>query len=254
MDTQDLVGRRAHVTGAAHGIGLAVARRLAAAGARVALSDVDEDAAVAAAAELGDEHIGIGCDVGDTAQVDAAIRRTTETFGGLDALVNNAGIEIAAPMTETDEDDFLRLLNINVVGTWRCTRAAAPSLADGGGAIVNLSSVSGVGAAPLLGAYSASKAGVLRMSEVMALELRDQGVRVNSVCPGFIDTSMVDRFRPTVQAAFGADLGDIVLAKQGRIGTPAEVADLVAFLLSDRSSFITGAHHVIDGGLAPSLL
>jgi NAD(P)-dependent dehydrogenase (short-subunit alcohol dehydrogenase family) len=254
MEPQDLQGRRAHVTGAARGIGFAIAKRLAAGGARVALSDVDEDAVRAAAAELGEEHVAFACDVRDTSQVRAAIDGTVESFGGLDVLVNNAGIEITAPIAEIEEDDFTRLLDINVVGTWRCTRAAISALGKGGGAIVNMSSVAGVGASPLMGAYCASKAGVLRMSEVMALELREQGIRVNSVCPGFIDTAMVDRFRPQVQAAVGVDLADLIVAKQGRIGTADEVAELVAFLVSDRSSFITGAHHVVDGGMAPGLL
>ena len=252
---RDLEGRRAHVTGGAQGIGRAIAERLAAGGARVAFSDVNADGAKAVAAELeGDGHIGLACDVRDTAQVRAAMEETIAAFGGLDILVNNAGIEIGAPVTETDEDDFARLLDINVTGVHRCTRAAVGALAESGGNIVNIASVAGLGGAPLLGAYCASKGGVVRYTEVCAIELRQAGVRVNAVCPAFINTDMVKRLAPKVAALVGLDFGDVVEIKQGRYGTLEEVAEVTAFLASDEASWTTGAHYVLDGGLMGSLL
>ena len=254
MTTTDLEGRRAHVTGAARGIGLAIAQRLAEGGARVALSDMNAEGARAAAADLGDQHIGMGCDVTDGAQVSAAIAETVEAFGGLDLLVNNAGVEIGAPVTETEDDAFLDLLNINVVGVHRCTRAAVPALAESQGAIVNISSLAGVGGAPLLGAYCASKAGVIRYTEVCATELKQAGIRVNAVCPAFIDTEMVRRLAPAVAAMTGMEFGDVVEIKQGRYGTVEEVAEVVALLGGSESGWTTGAHYVLDGGLSGSLL
>jgi NAD(P)-dependent dehydrogenase (short-subunit alcohol dehydrogenase family) len=251
----DLQGRRAHVTGGAQGIGLAIAERLAAAGARVAISDVNADGARAAAEGLeGDGHIGLSCDVRDTAQVRATIQETVSTFGGLDILVNNAGIEIGAPVTETDEDDFARLLDINVTGVHRCTRAAVPALAESGGNIVNIASVAGLGGCPLLSAYCASKAGVVRYTEVCAIELRQAGIRVNAVCPAFINTDMVKRLAPKVAEVVGLEFEEVVALKQGRYGTLEEVAEVTAFLAGDEAGWTTGAHYVLDGGLMGSLL
>ncbi|HYF27790.1 MAG TPA: SDR family NAD(P)-dependent oxidoreductase [Baekduia sp.] len=255
---QDLEGRRAHVTGAGRGIGLAIAQRLAAGGARVALSDVDEDAAKAAAASLGDGHVGLRCNVRSTDEVRAAMAATTEALGGLDLLVNNAGIEVGAPVPETTEEEFMRLLDINVTGVYRCTQAALPALAEAGAsgdaAIVNMASVAGVVGCPLLSVYCASKAAVIRYTEVCAIELRQAGIRANAVCPAFIDTLMVDRLAPKVAEVTGLDFAEIVAVKQGRKGTVEEVAEVTAFLGSDESSWTTGAHFVLDGGLTGSLL
>jgi NAD(P)-dependent dehydrogenase (short-subunit alcohol dehydrogenase family) len=252
---RDLEGRRAHVTGGAQGIGQAIAERLAAGGARVAISDVNADGAKAVAEQLeGDGHIGLACDVRDTGQVRTAIQETVDAFGGLDILINNAGIEIGAPVTETDEDDFARLLDINVTGVHRCTRAAVPALAESQGTIVNIASVAGLGGAPLLGAYCASKGGVVRYTEVCAIELRQAGIRVNAVCPAFINTEMVQRLAPKVAEVVGLDFGDVVTIKQGRYGTLEEVAEVTAFLASDEAAWTTGAHYVLDGGLMGSLL
>ncbi|WP_205696496.1 SDR family NAD(P)-dependent oxidoreductase [Conexibacter sp. SYSU D00693] len=251
---EDLTGRCAHVTGAARGIGLAVAKRLAASGARVALSDVNEEGAKAAAAELGDQHLGLGCDVRSMSEVQAAMNATTEAFGQLDILVNNAGIEIGAPLHETSEEQFTLIFDINVVGVQRCTQAALPALLASKGNIVNMSSVAGLGGAPLLGAYCGTKAAVLRMTETYATELKAHGVRVNAVCPAFVDTVMVERLAPKVAAVTGLDFADVAKIKQGRMGTVEEVAEVVAFLASDEAAWTTGAHYVLDGGLTGSLL
>ncbi|WP_354700296.1 3-oxoacyl-[acyl-carrier-protein] reductase FabG [Paraconexibacter sp. AEG42_29] len=259
MSDLELEGRLAHVTGAASGIGWAIAQRLAAAGARVAISDMDADGAVARAAELGDGHFGIGADVRNMEQVTAAIEASVEALGGLDLLVNNAGVEIGKPIVETGEEEFAWLMDINVNGVFRCTKAAVPALAASAAAgkdsaIVNIASLAGVGGVPLLGAYCASKAAVIRFTEVTAIELREAGVRANAVCPAFIDTPMVERLAPAVAAMTGMEFGDVVAVKQGRYGTLEEVAEIVAFLGSDEAAWTTGSHYVLDGGLSGGLL
>lgn len=250
----DLLGRSAIVSGAARGIGLAIASRLVEGGARVALADIDVDGANEAAAALGNGSIGISCDVRSMADVQAAVARTVEVFGGLDLLVNNAGIEIAKPITELTEDDFGRVLDINVMGTFRFTKAAVPALAAAGrSAIVNLSSVAGTAGSPLLTAYCASKGAVIRFTESAAVELRQAGIRVNAVCPGLIQTEMADRLVAPIEAIAPIQFDELINRKQGRFGTPEEVAETVAFLASDDARFVTGAHYLVDGGMTANL-
>ena len=250
----DLLGRRAIVSGAARGIGLAIARRLVEGGARVAVADLDADGAHYAAAELGNGSIGLHCDVRSMADVNAAVKATVAAFGGLDLLVNNAGIEIAKPITELTEDEFNRVLDINVMGTFRFTKAAVPPLAAAeGSAIVNLSSVAGTAGGPLLSAYCASKAAVIRFTESAAIELRQAGIRVNAVCPGLIKTEMGERLAAPIEAIIPISYDEFINLKQGRFGTPEEVAETVAFLASDDARFVTGAHYLVDGGMTANL-
>ena len=250
----DLLGRRAIVSGAARGIGLAIARRLAEGGARVAVADLDADGANKAAAQLGNGSIGVGCDVRSMADVTAAVAASVEAFGGLDLLVNNAGIEVAKPIIELTEDEFNRVLDINVMGTFRFTKAAVPALAAAeASAIVNLSSVAGTAGGPLLSAYCASKAAVIRFTESAAIELRQVGIRVNAVCPGLIKTEMGERLAAPIEAIIPISYDELINLKQGRFGTPEEVAETVAFLASDDARFVTGAHYLVDGGLTANL-
>jgi NAD(P)-dependent dehydrogenase (short-subunit alcohol dehydrogenase family) len=250
----DLIGRRTVVSGAARGIGLAIARRLVEGGARVAVADIDADGANDAAAQLGNGSIGVGCDVPSMVDANAAVEATIEAFGGLDLLVNNAGIEIAKPITELTEDEFSRVLDINVMGMFRFTKAAIPALASAeGSAIVNLSSVAGTAGGPLLSAYCASKAAVIRFTESAAIELRPAGIRVNAVCPGLIKTEMADRLAAPIEAVAPIEFDELINLKQGRFGTPEEVAETVAFLASDDARFVTGAHYLVDGGLTANL-
>ncbi len=250
----DLSGKRALVTGAAQGLGLAIATLFTERGARVLLSDIDAEGAEKAAAGL-PGAVAFGCDVTSATEVEAVVTSAVEAFGGLDIMVNNAGIEIAKPMVETTEADLDAILGVNVKGVFFGIKYAAPALAaSGGGCIVNLSSVAGLGGAPLLGAYCATKGAVLRMTEVAAIELRAANIRVNAICPGFVDTAMVTRARGVFEAATGVPFDALIELKQGRLGTAEEVAESAAFLASDDARFVTGAHFILDGGLTGSLL
>ena len=251
----DLQGRRAIVTGAAQGIGLAIAKRLVDGGARVALVDINGDGAKDAAAQLGNGCIGIPCDVRLTDDVNAAVSVATDALGGLDLLINNAGIEISKPIMELTDDEFTTILDINVVGIFRFTKAAVPALAAAGGAaIVNIGSIASISGGPLLSSYSASKGAVLRFTESAAIELRGAGIRVNAVCPGLADTEMGARLVAPLESIAPVSFEELVAMKQGRLATPEDVAETVAFLASQNASFITGAHYMVDGGLTASLI
>lgn len=250
----DLQGKRALVTGAAQGLGHAIAVLFAERGARVLLTDLDADAVAKAAAAL-PGAAARGCDVTKADQVSAAIDAAVAEFGGLDIVVNNAGIEIGKPLHEHTEEDIDKLLAVNVKGVFFGIKYAVPVMAAaGGGCILNMSSVAGLGGAPLLGGYCATKAAVLRLTEVAAIELRAANIRVNAICPSFIDTPMVERLVDPFTAVAGMPFADLIALKQKRLGTPEEVAEMAAFLASDDAGFITGAHYILDGGLTGSLL
>ncbi|SNR83972.1 NAD(P)-dependent dehydrogenase, short-chain alcohol dehydrogenase family [Haloechinothrix alba] len=250
----ELTNKRALVTGAAQGLGRAVAELFVERGARVVLADIDMERLHRTATELGGTTVPVRCDVTDADQVAAAVAKVESEWGGLDIAVNNAGIEVASPLVDQAETDFDRLMAINVKGVFLGIKYAAPALAKaGGGAVINMASVAGLGGVPLLGSYCASKAAVIRLSETAALELRDSGVRVNAVCPSFVDTEMVNRLVDPFEAATGAKFEDVVAVKQQRLGTPEEVAEIVAFLASDDARFITASHYVLDCALSGSL-
>ena len=252
----DLQDKRALVTGAAQGLGLAIATLFVERGARVLLADINAEGVDEAAAKLGDSAKALRCDVTNEDEVAAMVATAVDAWGGLDIAVNNAGIEIGKPLIDHTGDEWDRLMAINVKGVFLGIKHETPAMiASGGGAIVNMSSVAGLGAAPLLGAYCASKAAVLRMSEVAAIELRPHGVRVNAVCPSFIDTPMVDRLVSPFEAALGGpSFSDVVALKQQRLGSAEEVAEMVAFVASDDARFVTASHYILDGGLTGSLL
>lgn len=247
-------GRIALVTGAAAGIGRATALKFAAEGAKVVVSDVvvpGGEETVAMIRANGGEALFVGADVSKTADVTALIAGTVAAYGQLDCACNNAGIEgVIAPFTEQTEENFDRIIAVNLKGTFLCLQAEiAQMLTQGGGAIVNLSSVAGLIGFPGLSAYVASKHGVNGLTKNAALEYAKQGIRVNSVCPAGIDTRMLDSLAE--QATGGTMTSRQMmdgLHPMGRIGTPDEVADLIVWLCSDKASFMTGAHVPVDGG------
>jgi galactitol 2-dehydrogenase len=248
----DLDGKRVWISGAAQGIGRAIAARLAEGGAQVVLTDLNGDAVTAAAEEIG--GFADTVDVTDAAGMKASLDRAADRMGGLDVVVNNAGIEIGKPIVEHETEEFRTLLDINVIGVFHGIKYAVPHLAQTRGTIINMASVAGLGGAPLLGAYCASKGGVMRLTEVAAIELKEAGIRVVSVCPAFVDTPMVDRLIPGFEAVAGAPFDQLAQLKQSRLGTVADVAEGVAFLASDEAEWTNGSPLVLDGGLTGSLL
>jgi NAD(P)-dependent dehydrogenase (short-subunit alcohol dehydrogenase family) len=252
--TVELEGKRTLITGAGRGLGLAIAELFAERGARVALADIDGESAAKAAQDIGGDAIGLACDVTKADDVKEAIASTVEAFGGLDVLVNNAGIEIGKPIPETGDDEFAQLMAVNVTGVFYGIKYATPALAQTKGNIINMASVAGLGGVPLLGPYCASKAAVIRLTETAAIELRPAGIRVNAICASFIATEMVDRLVAPFEAATGARFDDLVAQGQGRLGTAEEVAEMTAFLASDDASFITGSHYILDNALTANVL
>jgi NAD(P)-dependent dehydrogenase (short-subunit alcohol dehydrogenase family) len=249
----ELDGKRVFVTGSGAGIGKAIAALFTERGARVVVSDRNAEAAKQSAEEIGAAGVA-NCDITDEAQVQAAVQQAVDLLGGLDVLVNNAGIEVASPLLQQSTESFDQIFAVNVRGTFVTMKAATPHLVESKGNIVNIASVAGVGGSPLLGSYCATKAAVIQLTRVAAVEMRPAGVRINAVCPGFADTAMVERLVPDFEAATQFPFGDLVAAKQGRLGTPQEIAEVAAFLASDRASWITGSHYILDGGLTASLV
>jgi NAD(P)-dependent dehydrogenase (short-subunit alcohol dehydrogenase family) len=254
----ELRGRVALVTGGARGLGAAAAKALAAEGAKVVVSDVSDGAETAAA--IGGAYVKH--DVASEADWVAAIAFAKDAFGGLDILVNNAGIFWMKPLAMETLESFRRMQQVNVEGVFLGLKHAIPAIAargsqwDGGGAIVNLSSVAGIVGAPLTLAYNASKGAVRLMTKAAALECARNGqkVRVNSVHPGIIDTPMMAEAAEVVTQTTGEG-GNAVRERfasyhpLGRMGRGTDIANAVVFLASDKAAFMTGAELVVDGGM-----
>lgn len=245
-----LSGKVALVTGAAQGIGLACARVLAAEGASVVLADVNEKAGQEAARSLSSAHGAcafVQCDVSRKASVDAAIEFVVERFGALHVLVANAGIVHAAEFLDLREEDFDRVLGVNLKGVFLAGQAAARQMVKqgGGGAIVNMSSVNAVLAIPNQVPYVVSKGGVNQLTKVMAVALAPHGIRVNAIGPGTILTELA---RTAVLGNKEAERKILARTPLGRMGEPEEVASVAAFLASDEASYLTGQVIYPDGG------
>jgi NAD(P)-dependent dehydrogenase (short-subunit alcohol dehydrogenase family) len=240
------VSKVALVTGAARGIGLATAKRFLADGWRIGLLDIDGAGLERAVAEIGkpEETLALTCDIAEPRQVAAAFDTLVARFGPLDALVNNAGTAVFKPLLETTHEEWQRVLAVNLTGPFLATQLAAPLMADrGGGAIVNITSISGLRASTLRVAYGTSKAALAHLTKQQAVELSSLGIRVNAVAPGPVETAMAKAVHsPEIRA----DYRDAV--PLGRYGLEEELAESIFFLCSDKASYITGQVLAVDGG------
>lgn len=242
-----VAGKTTIITGGAQGIGLAISQRFARDGAKVAIWDIDEAAAQRTADELvaaGGKAIACRVDIADRAQVDAAIAAVREVFGPISILVNNAGISNIVPFLDMTEEQWDRMITINLKGVFHCTQAVIPDmLAAGWGRVVNVSSSSTQSGAPYMSHYVASKGGVIGMTKALALEFADKGITFNNVPPGFIDTPLL---RATLNDA--AIEAQIEGSPMKRIGRPEDIAAACAFLASEDAGYITGHTLSVNGG------
>jgi NAD(P)-dependent dehydrogenase (short-subunit alcohol dehydrogenase family) len=250
-DEYGMAARVALVTGGGSGIGRASALRFARSGARVVVSDISVEGGtetVCLISEAGGEATFIPADVSVETDVSRLVAATIERYGRLDCAHNNGGIEgPLSTVVDLSEDDWDRVVDVNLKGVWWCLKYEIPAmLARGRGAIVNTGSVSGLkGFPPLLPAYVASKFGVVGLTAVTARHYASLGIRINAICPGAIDTPMLDRIG---EGAKRLGIAAVAENPAGRLGSPAEVAEAVVWLCSDAASFITGQTLTIDGG------
>ena len=236
-------GKVAIVTGAASGIGLATARRLAAEGCSVVIADLNGDKARDAAASIQgttkNSAIGIACDVSNELQVEATVTETLRQLGGLDVIVNNAGLMIFKPLEQQTGEDWRRVLNVDLLGAFFFTKQAFLHMRRGG-SIINVSSIHAVETTPLVSAYAAAKAAVLSLTRSSSLEGQAKGIRVNAILPGAVDTPMLWE-NPNVKS--GLEKID-----RGVLGKPEDIAAAIAFLAADESEFVRGSSVIVDGG------
>jgi 3-oxoacyl-[acyl-carrier protein] reductase len=240
-----LSGRTAVITGGAQGLGYAIAERFVAEGAQVVLGDLDLEATVAAADRLGGPSVAaaVRCNVTDSGEVAELIDAAVRTYGGLDVMVNNAGITRDATMRKMTEDEFDQVISVHLKGTWNGIRHAAAVMRENkSGAIVNMSSLSGKVGMVGQTNYSAAKAGIVGMTKAAAKELAHLGVRVNAIAPGLIRSAMTEAMP---QRIWDSKVAEVPM---GRSGEPGEVAGVALFLASDLSSYMTGTVMDVTGG------
>ena len=240
-----LSGRTAVITGGAQGLGFAIAERFIAEGARVVIGDLDPGLTQAAAEQLGGADVAraVSCNVTSNTEVDALVAAAVDQFGGLDVMVNNAGITRDATLRKMTEEQFDDVIAVHLRGTWNGTRAAAAVMREQGrGAIINMSSISGKVGFVGQTNYSAAKAGIVGLTKAAAKELAHLGVRVNAIQPGLIRSAMTEAMP---QRIWDAKLAEVPM---GRAGEPSEVASVALFLASDLSSYMTGTVLEVTGG------
>jgi NAD(P)-dependent dehydrogenase (short-subunit alcohol dehydrogenase family) len=243
VTTTDLTGRTAIITGASRGIGLAIAQRLADAGANVVLTSRDQDSADAAAAQINGNALGVAAHVAQDDAAQRCIEKTLDRFGSNDILVNNAGTNPAfGPLIDQDHAQFAKIFEVNLWGPLLWTSCAVKAwMGEHGGSVVNTASIGGLSFGPGMGMYNATKAALIHVTKQLALELSPR-VRVNAICPGVVRTKLAEVLWKEHEQALAT------MMPLGRIGEPVDVADAVAFLVSDAASWITGEVMVIDGG------
>ena len=244
-----LIGKVVIVTGGSSGIGKATAIAFAREGAKVVVASRREkegQETVKQVQSAGSEGFFIKTDVSKETDVSAMVEKTIATYGHLDYAFNNAGIEqIPTPLVEQTEETFDQVMDINVKGVWLCMKHQIPQmLVSGGGAIVNMSSIAGIIGAPGLPIYVASKHAVLGLTKSVALEYAKEGIRINAVCPGMIETDLLDRVFANQEVKERL----IAMHPIGRVGKPEEIAEAVVWLCSDKASFVTGQSLPLDGG------
>lgn len=234
------------ITGGAQGIGFACAQAIAENGARIVIADINGEKAIKAAGELGDGAVAVTCDMSEPAQIAAMFDTIEADVGPVSILVNNAGVSVPSDFLETTLEDFQKVLNVNTTGVFLATQRAAKTMVSQGikGAIVNMSSVNAVVSIPTIVAYCTSKGGVMQMTKATSVALAPYGIRVNAVGPGSIDTDMLASVNSDEEAR------KILLSRTPlqRVGTAREIGDVVAFLASEKASYITGETIYVDGG------
>jgi meso-butanediol dehydrogenase / (S,S)-butanediol dehydrogenase / diacetyl reductase len=245
-----LGGKRAIVTGAGSGIGRAIALRLAGEGANVLVSDVDGVAARAVAREIGGEALVRKTDVTDSEEVEALVGTAVDEWDGLDVMVNNAGIGVAGTSTDTAEEDYARVMDVCLKGTLFGMRHAIPAIRDsGGGSVINMSSVAALVGIPDRAVYSAAKGAILAITRSAAIDHVEEGVRVNCIAPGTVDTPWIGRITAGYDDPEEARQNMQARQPHGRFVTPEEIAAMAAYLASDESASTIGACMVVDGGV-----
>jgi NAD(P)-dependent dehydrogenase (short-subunit alcohol dehydrogenase family) len=245
-----LEGKRAIVTGAGAGIGRSIALRFADEGARVAVADVDEEAAKRVASEIDGEALARRTNVVKAGEVEALVSGVVEAWGGLDVMVNNAGVGVAATVVNTPEEDYERVMDVCVRGTLLGMKYAIPAIRDsGGGSVINMSSVAALVGITDRAVYSAAKGAILSLTRAAAIDHVEEGVRVNCIAPGTVDTPWIGRITSGYEDPEQARANMQARQPHNRFVTPEEIAAMAAYLASDESASCIGACMVVDGGV-----
>ena len=242
----NLTGHAALITGGAQGIGYACAEAIAESGSRIVLADINEEGVMQAAEKLGNDTVGIACDMGEPDQINAMFDKIEADIGPISILVNNAGVAMPGDFLETTLEQFQKVIDINLTGTFIALQRAAKGMVANKieGSIVNMSSINAIVAIPSIAAYCASKGGVMQLTKASSLALAPHNIRVNAVGPGSIDTAMLAGVNSNPEAM--ANVMSRTPLK--RLGTAREIGDIVAFLASEKASYITGETINADGG------